>query len=765
VKSHRGALILLTALGLAVLGLGYLGWRAYQRHVLPDRENVSVEEKHRQTKDAFAGAEPASEGEARELSAALDQFNLASTQQNFAAISATFDSARLCDELDRLGVFDSLNSSQKNSFKAGFAASVPRGVFGQSTNLIWSSHKVKRIVLSENRREAVVYDMEAHGIPPKRYFVKVRWWLNKSGVNWKIWDFEVLGEGMRLSTIAAAMIPSSGLNGTAMSSNVTNGQQLIAAAASLKKGDWAGFETGLKALNGQPMMPIMLALQQLFWARLHVHQSDYPAVLKDCQAIESTGLDFPFVYEFYAIAYNKLGQYDKALESALKWENALGGESELYYQMGIALSHLKRNDEAAQAFEKSLDEDPEAAVSLVELSKLLPAGNKSKIADRFALSQSPATVFSNAAPILQRNRDLEGMQILIDAYRARTESANDPMLTYYDSELRILRKQYKEAEAQLKTILPSSTRPGLDMIAREYVYAALLAGDAMEGYSNAPDPQAAFKVLASRLLATRNNPTLEQLVTLHLSRFPRDSWAYYYQGRLQQATRNFPAADSAFASAVSLADAKDQDTFRAARVDARFRSGDGLAAYHDIAPQDKVFVQLARLFSNARQIDNLNRLVAARQTDAPDDPNLPLWNADAKYLAHNYADCITILSDQRDVIRSEKTNQYMWRDLYIRSQVRLGQFDAARAENKRSQGDATDWWHTAIVECAAGNVPDGEQALDTLLTTEEFSAAQLYDDTDLGPAIARPAFASWRSKNPRPVTRPSTRATTTPARS
>ena len=275
------------------------------------------------------------------------------------------------------------------------------------------------------------------------------------------------------------------------------------------------------------MMPEINAVRLICWAGLHLRQSHFADVLKGCAAIDATGQDVPMVYSLRTVAYNGLGQFDNALQSARKWEDALGGDRELYFQMGTALKGLKHNEAAAGAFAKSLDEDPDAAGSLAHLSMSLPTGKKNEIARRFALCQNPAAVFVQSVPILQCARDLEGMQTLIDAYRASPQSTQDPWLLYYDSELKIIHKQYKEAETQLKTLLPYASKKGQESFRHEYLYASALAGDALEGYAAATDSVDAFQRLASRLLNV-DDKTLGQLITLHLQHFPKDPQAHYY---------------------------------------------------------------------------------------------------------------------------------------------------------------------------------------------------------------------------------------------
>ena len=128
--------------------------------------------------------------------------------------------------------------------------------------------------------------------------------------------------------------------------------------------------------------------------------------------------------------------------------------------------------------------------------------------------------------------------------------------------------------------------------------------------------------------------------------------------------------------------------------------------------------------------------------DAPNDPTVILWNADALFLTGDYAHAVSVLDGNRTAILAVRvgglqTNLYRFRDLYIRSQVRLKNFVAARAEANLNPGaaDVKDWWHIAIVECAAGNVADATQAMDAWLKdgVDEVDESDLEHDPDIGP--------------------------------
>jgi tetratricopeptide (TPR) repeat protein len=276
----------------------------------------------------------------------------------------------------------------------------------------------------------------------------------------------------------------------------------------------------------------------------------------------------------------------------------------------------------------------------------------------------------------------------------------------------------------------------------------------MKIYAAATDKQEAFHELADAFLARQDTATLSQLVDLELKNFPDDPWVNFYQGKLHESADEYDAADTSYAKAMSLAGIKDSDAIRMGRVSARFNAGDGLSAYQDIEPRDKVFAQLCGLFTDKKDAVGLAKLVAKRQADAPQDPTLPLWDAAAKFLAGDYTGAIRLLGANRATIQA--VNRSRFTDLYIRSLVRAKQFSAALTEANQLVDGQNDWLHIAVVQCAQGNVPDAITALNTLLQNGDVDAGVLYLDPDIGPALATPPFAAWRKQHPAPPARPAT---------
>jgi tetratricopeptide (TPR) repeat protein len=682
------------------------------------------------------------------ISTLLDQIRDAAQRQDFDAMRASFDAEGFYAQVSKLAGADSLPESRRQTLLETFRQEAPP-MFAADAMLDGSSHRLNKIDFFENGQVAVVYIMDTDGGFRDRIPMTTRWWMRKTGSQWKFWDAEPLGQWMCISTAAAMQLPANDVTRSSWQQVRNSYPHFRAVYDAIKSHDLSQCQGELTTLDAASLPPPLAALRSMYWAYEHISQSKFDDALKDCDAAERTGEDVPFAHAVRTRLYDNLGQYDNAYQSELKWESAMGGNSELYYQMGRALKRLNRPEDAAAAFGKSLDGNPDDTNSFIELCKLVPTVNESEIARRLGLCRNPTDVFALVMPALQQARDVAGLQAMLDAYRARPESARDPMIVYFTAETAMLQEQYKHAEDLLAIILPLAEQPGRENFAEEYYLAATLAGDGLQRYADASDIPRAFRDLGRAFCSTADYRDLDRLIAAHLARFSRDPWALYYRAKLFESNSDFDDADSAYRLAMSLGDAQDIITFREGWVNERYIRDEGISAYEDIPTADIVFPQLAKLFATSGDRSDLARLVSKRRSDAPHDPNLPMWEAESKFLSGKYADAVRILDNNRDAIEIEKFNIPRFRDLYIRGQVRLRHFDAARAELSSSLTDDIDWLHIAVVECAAGDANGGREALDAMVRREGDSAiSRLYRDPDIGPALASPAFASWRQDHP-----------------
>ena len=172
---------------------------------------------------------------------------------------------------------------------------------------------------------------------------------------------EGLEEGLRISTFTSSVITAGmpQLAGGVSQSTIMTTIGDIKSTTGVGTGNLTAAEAALHKLDNDPMVtPDMSALRQFLWASLHIRQQRFQDALTNCDAIEATGQDVPIIWEYRTIAYSRLGQYAKALDMAQKWEDALGGDRDLYFERGKALSRLNRPADAAVELGKGVDKTP-----------------------------------------------------------------------------------------------------------------------------------------------------------------------------------------------------------------------------------------------------------------------------------------------------------------------------------------------------------------------------------------------------------------------
>ncbi len=118
--------------------------------------------------------------------------------------------------------------------------------------------------------------------------------------------------------------------------------------------------------------------------------------------------DFPMVEYLRSVAFNQLGEHEKALKSAQKFIRLLGDDADAYLEMGDALEGLDRPDEALAAYRKGLDDTPESLDNLLALGLLLPDDKKGEIAERFAKLRRPQDDCETIAGEFLDAEDIDG---------------------------------------------------------------------------------------------------------------------------------------------------------------------------------------------------------------------------------------------------------------------------------------------------------------------------------------------------------------------
>ena len=128
-----------------------------------------------------------------------------------------------------------------------------------------------------------------------------------------------------------------------------------------------------------------------------------------------------------------------------------GQDAEVESLIGNTLAQLGRADEAAAAYRKGLDADPDFAANLDGLAAVLPAGKKDEVAVRLARSTDTASSFWTLAETLADAGDKDTLARITDG--TTKLAVNDAVLDYFRGRLAALNGQYPAAVRLLKSAI------------------------------------------------------------------------------------------------------------------------------------------------------------------------------------------------------------------------------------------------------------------------------------------------------------------------
>jgi tetratricopeptide (TPR) repeat protein len=611
------------------------------------------------------------------IQALLDDLGDAIRAGDAQRVGEHFHMPRLVKEFRKAGVLQGLAEQAEPQFAA---VVVKRGVtealIGDGLLPGWGRTEIRSVRLLADGNEAVVIARHRDA-----NINKMRWWLIREDGVWRVYDFEDVDiTGIRLSSMLGSLRPvRAGLPEVPQAwarASVT----IQDAAAAVRRGDYAGAR---RTLQGMDMAALHARLEAVRWQLLGaatVGLRDFYNALPCLDRARALNFDMPYLDMLYAAAYNHSGKPHEALKHLQKYRTLLGDDCDTFYQLGMAHARLGQASEAVTAFRKCLDDDPNLVACLYELRRVLPRGKKGELADRFARLVQPEAQFEQLVLRALADLDTEAALAFISAMRGRTP--NDPVVDACEARARALAGQVEPALTLFKKAMANlQDEQKRKAYLREFLFDLADTGEALRGYHAAPDRREAFPLLAQQLLARRDADELRSLIAAHRRADKDDPWAYFYTGELHADAKEYDQADRAFAAAQSkVTEEARREQIRSRRVSVRCQAGKGLSAYDDIGPRAATFTQLARWFAQGRDGKRLVALVAAHRRDEPGDRNLPLWEAEAAWLAQDHAETVRLLQKYRDGVFADPANRFNFVHRLLRSLAKLGRLDEFRKE-------------------------------------------------------------------------------------
>jgi tetratricopeptide (TPR) repeat protein len=582
-----------------------------------------------------------------------------------------------------------------------------------------------------------------------------RFWLRKEGGGWRIYDFEDVAMGCRVSTLLLTGMEALGTNDRAVERAMERLHAAVQAAAD------GNLEVAEELVRKTAPAELPKALDAVRWLVVGVAQTArerYCEALESFDKAESLRPDVPVLDLLRARIHNELGRHQEALRFARAYEKAVAPDADAWEQIGKAEAGLGQWRKACDAYRSALRDAPDAVDCLIGLGKALPAGRKGELGEAFARLSRPRAQLVRIAEALLEADDAEALEALTAAF-ARIDPYH-PDVAYYTAQVHLLREQYAEAADAVRNVLPrvtsESERPYfLDL----YLNAESEASDCMTAYRGCPDPRYAFHDLARRLYDAGDARGLRRLIDAHAAKQPGDPRLHYWRAAAWRLEKKHHLADQAYALGMADRGPGDEvyEEFRYARVACRLEAGRGLSAYGEIAPGRETFAQLAEWFGRKGRNDDLAELIDLHVRTDPADPNLPLRRGEVEWLEGRYDEAVDVLTNNRERILQSKDNVDTFEYLLIRSLLRTSRHAEALKEARSSTARDGNPYYDVIAHVAAGQVQPAVDAMARFVRNGGDWEA-FYDDEDVGPALRRPEFSPLRERFPPPARTPPSRA-------
>jgi len=748
---------------LCVVGASVLTWNYAQSRRISQRDD-SVNQKYKDSAGAFTDApaaadasDPNAEAERTAIVALFDRFGAAVKAADNVAVKDCFDGARMFRELERLGTMPTVPLTRQREAADGLQTGIARGIANQPADYQWDRYELRRIKPLDVPGEAVVYvrDWRPDGVS-----VKTRWWVKKRGGTWRFYDMEVLDAGFRLTTAASTFAAAGpGLNLPALQRAV---QEIRTAGASLLQWDAPAAEKSLTALDSyQANLPPQIdAIRHVLWAELRIQQKRPAEAMTHLDQAVALHSDLPAATQTRAWALNELGRHEEALSAAKASLDTLGADAVTYGHMARAHLGLGKPDEARAYFLKALADEPDYPDAWAGICTATTDGpGKAELAREFGKVKNPSAVFQGAAFFLVDRGQADGLDTLLSLYEPR--GADDPWLPFYKAHALMNREKFADAAALLAENVsraPAESQAAFEELRRS---AMLAGGDYVAAYEASTDRAAGFLTMASAAAGQRDAAALRKLIAAHRAGQPRDPWLHYFEGHACRFEGRNDDALAAFARGRLVAEGEEaQEDFRREQVSLLFEAGKVLEAYRTVGPRDATFSQLGWSCFIQGKSEDMARLVAEHRTAEPRDAELPMWDAHVAYLRRDYTEAAKLYRRYRAAAGQEGRPVH---DQLIRSLLRAGRTDEARAEAQAALRDRNDSYYLAMVHLAAGEFDEAVVRMDRYL--EEGGAPfDLYDDPDMGSLLkGADALAAWRAKHPEPAPAPAGAAPEGPA--
>ncbi len=551
-----------------------------------------------------------------EIKPLLDNLSDALAKPDKAKAAALFDFEHLHDELNGRQLLPLALRNNREFIVTQLGEGVEKVLQNIAAAGQWRDSEI-RSVKQTARDEAVVISRHTHA--KDGTILRYRWWLAKTNGAWRVYDFEDMLLNTRISFLFGTIFLAT--TDTEQREVRARFEQLTAASVALQQERLDLAEIQLNKLDAARLPPTLKAQHRMFTGCLLLRRGQAQQALDHFEAAYRVRPDMPCLDLYRGVCHCLLGNWQTALKYLDAFHTLLGDDDTVCFERGEALRGVRRFDEAADSYRKSLDLHPKNANALVGLLQAIPPEEGAdEIAERFVKLDEHRKSFDLLSEACRKARDGATLEPL--ALALRKIDPDHPQVDISLALAKAWNQKAEEAPAHFKAALAKEKDAlARQALVRDFTQAMADAGLGSLAYPVLTDSREAFQYLASR--AQYHEDELRALTNLHAKKHPDDPLLKLYQASLLSMEGRHKEAAKAFEAAI--AEAPNQaslDLFLDARVTALYHTDQALVAYAKVAPARETVLHLATLCFRDRKFDLLQTILDKHAQAVPDDEPL-----------------------------------------------------------------------------------------------------------------------------------------------
>jgi tetratricopeptide (TPR) repeat protein len=351
----------------------------------------------------LAAQDPKPESE-RQIRAALDTLSRSMSGDGKESFVDRFSFPRMVKELEAQGALKELPEGDEarklfiERLKASFA---PMARMMASMGGSWEKIRTLHVKYQPGGDEAETFCHVTIAGSKTRF----RFWLAREGEDWKLFDFEMLDGGMRLSMTVAALSASMGKDAESRKAMEKMFAALMAGIRQVAAGEVEEARTSLAEARAAKPPLMVTAWIDLFDAHALAMQEKFEEAVQAADRALGVQKDLALAHHLKATVYAALEEHEKSIASEKEYMRFVGDDAEAWLAVGEAYEKLGKNADAIESFRKGAacdDEDFQCRLNLGRL--LVEAGRVAEATPHLlgaSLLASPGEgVFEEAAVML-----------------------------------------------------------------------------------------------------------------------------------------------------------------------------------------------------------------------------------------------------------------------------------------------------------------------------------------------------------------------------